>query len=148
MKTIRDSNKTYAVWFCCCPLCLLLPCDLWQSEIAVYCILTNRKKLIEGKNQFWREKTTGIFKKTYLKKSFRQYSFPSLEKHLSLSAEPQSEHCTHCTCQARSRTFSRYRSMMGPWHPAHSCIVLSSFSIATLTEFCEIQIFSNTPQTL
>lgn len=68
----------------------------------------------------------------YLKKSFLQYNFPSLEKHLSVSAHEQSVHWTHSTCQARSRTFKRYRSTIGPWQPAHSCIVESTLSIASL----------------
>ena len=60
---------------------------------------------------------------THLKKSSRQYSFASREKHFSASGHPQSEHWTHLECQARSRTLRRNRSVIGLSHPAHSAIV-------------------------
>lgn len=56
---------------------------------------------------------------TYLKKSFLQKSFASLEKHLSCNAALQSKQRTHSTCHARSKTFSRYWSIIGFSHPAH-----------------------------
>lgn len=60
-----------------------------------------------------------IYMDTYLKKSFLQKSFASLEKHLSCSAALQSKQRTHSTCHARSKTFSRYWSIIGFSHPAH-----------------------------
>lgn len=55
----------------------------------------------------------------YLKKSSLQKSFASLEKHLSCNVALQSKQRTHSTCHARSKTFSRYWSIIGFSHPAH-----------------------------
>ena len=61
---------------------------------------------------------------TYLKKSSRQKSLASREKHFSDSELPQSEHWTHFECQALSRTFNKKRSVIGLLQPAHSTIFL------------------------
>ena len=66
---------------------------------------------------------------TYLKKSFRQKSLASREKHFSDSELPQSEHWTHFECQGLSRTFSKKRSVIGLLQPAHSTIFLYSPSL-------------------
>ena len=63
---------------------------------------------------------------TYLKKSALQNSFPSREKHLSVSLDLHSQQCTHFTCHGRSRTFNRNRSKMGPLQPAHICTMLTA----------------------
>lgn len=65
------------------------------------------------------ESTHPLHSYTYLKKSVRQYSLPSLEKHLSVRGHRQSEHWTHFTCHALSNTFNRNRSRIGRSHPAH-----------------------------
>ena len=79
----------------------------------------------------------------YLKKSLLQKSFPSLEKHFSVSVIPQSEHCTHCICQALSKTFSKNRSRIGRLQPPHCIIPGVSLPIATLTDLIFIQGNSN-----
>ena len=79
----------------------------------------------------------------YLKKSLLQKSFPSLEKHFSVSVIPQSEHCTHCMCQALSKTFSKNRSRIGRLQPPHCIIPGVSLPIATLTDLIFIQGNSN-----
>ena len=66
---------------------------------------------------------------TYLKKSSRQKSLASREKHFSDSELPQSEHWTHFECQALSRTFNKKRSVIGLLQPAHSTIFLYSPSL-------------------
>ena len=66
---------------------------------------------------------------TYLKKSSRQKSLASREKHFSDSGLPQSAHWTHFECQALSRTFNKKRSVIGLLQPAHSCIFLYSPSL-------------------
>lgn len=62
---------------------------------------------------------------TYLKKSVRQKSFPSLEKHFSARVFWQSQHFTHFACQALSSTFRRNRSRMGESQPAHNTILMA-----------------------
>ena len=52
-----------------------------------------------------------------------QYSFPSREKHFSVKLHLQSQHWTHLTCQALSRTFRRNLSSIGLSHPAQWTIV-------------------------
>ena len=66
---------------------------------------------------------------TYLKKSSRQKSLASREKHFSDSELPQSAHWTHFECQALSRTFNKKRSVIGLLQPAHSTIFLYSPSL-------------------
>ena len=66
---------------------------------------------------------------TYLKKSSRQKSLASREKHFSDSGLPQSAHWTHFECQALSRTFNKKRSVIGLLQPAHSTIFLYSPSL-------------------
>lgn len=56
---------------------------------------------------------------TNLKKSARQNSFPSREKHFSVKFCLHSQHWTHFACQALSRTFKRNLSKIGRSHPAH-----------------------------
>lgn len=72
---------------------------------------------------------------TYLKKSFRQNNFPSLEKHLSVSEDLQSEHCTHLACQALSKTLSKNRSKIGRSHPAQ-CTIADFRPTATMEVEC------------
>lgn len=62
----------------------------------------------------------------YLKKSFLQYSRPSLEKHLSVKLHLQSQHCTHLACQALSKTLSKNLSRIGLSHPAQWTIFCDS----------------------
>jgi len=57
--------------------------------------------------------------RSHLKKSSRQNSWPSREKHLSVRGHLQSEHWTQLMCQTRSSTFNKNRSSIGPSHPAH-----------------------------
>ena len=67
---------------------------------------------------------------TYLKKSSRQKSLASREKHFSDSGLPQSAHWTHFECQALSRTFNKKRSVIGLAQPAHSTMFDVSLPIS------------------
>lgn len=63
---------------------------------------------------------------TYLKKSFRQQSLPSLEKHFSVRLHLHSQHWTHFACQDLSSTFKRNLSRIGRSQPAQRTIFMSS----------------------
>lgn len=90
-------------------------------------VLTRRKTQTNSNNRY-----------TYLKKSFLQYSFPSREKHLSVSVTLQSVHCTQRTCHAWSSTLSKNLSSIGLSQPAQVCI--SDFSSPTAS----LELLSNT----
>lgn len=76
---------------------------------------TNKKTTSQTSHQHVRLKNH----KTYLKKSFLQYSLESLLKHFSVSGWVHSQQRTHEACHALSRTFSKNLSKIGLLHPAH-----------------------------
>ena len=58
----------------------------------------------------------------YLKKSERQKSLPSREKHFSARCEPQSVHVTQAVCHGLSKTFNKNLSVIGRSQPAQACV--------------------------
>ena len=106
----------------------------FSSQTCSFCLTFHQLKITIGASKA---------RIIYLKKSLLQKSFPSLEKHFSVSVIPQSEHCTHCMCQALSKTFSKNRSRIGRLQPPHCIIPGVSLPIATLTDLIFIQGNSN-----
>lgn len=96
--------------------------NLTDNAVMLYSKITNSRYYSQARRIFPCGDSKHAYTHThgaYLKKSFLQKSFASLEKHLSCNAALQSKQRTHSTCHARSKTFSRYWSIIGFSHPAH-----------------------------
>lgn len=91
-----------------------------KAHVPVDLLLLTVQLLTWNDTHIHKQKNTNgdFFPRSYLKKSFLQYSLPSREKHFSVKLHLHSQHCTHLTCQALSSTLSRKRSRIGLSQPA------------------------------
>lgn len=83
---------------------------------------------------------------TNLKKSFLQKSFPSLEKHFSVSLALHSQHWTHLTCQGLSSTLSKKRSKMGRSQPAQTWTIFADHLAPSSTDRIPTRVGMMTPE--
>ena len=86
--------------------------------------------------------------RTHLKKSDLQKSFPSRLKHLSVRAQPQSEHRTHSACHVLSSTVTRNFPVMGFWQPLQHTIILPGLYTAAPLGACTTVLGDNVKPSL
>ena len=105
----------------------------WLKNVCIFIFLREQIQLSRTLNNNARGENTlaaHISMYAYLKKSFLQYSFPSREKHFSVKLHLHSQHWTHLTCHALSKTLRRNRSRIGLSHPAQCTMTLDHLPLS------------------